>query len=127
MHHVVSVLGRIGIEPELRYTPDGSPVLSFSVACNSTRNDGERKSATLWFRVSVWGKLAEQLADALHKGDTVFASGRFVFDAKTGGPRLFTRKNGETGASFEMTADKVIKISSGGERVQEEFSEEAPF
>ena len=72
------VIGNLGSEPEMRFTPNGRPVTTFSVATNwrYTTAEGERKEETEWFTVVTWGKLAEQCNQYLTKGRLVYIEGR---------------------------------------------------
>ena len=72
------IIGNLGSEPEMRFTPNGSPVTSFRVATNRvyTTSEGERKQETEWFSVVAWNKLAEQCNQFLTKGRLVYAEGR---------------------------------------------------
>ena len=74
----VMVIGNLGSEPEMRFTPNGNPVTSFRVATNRvyTTPEGERKEETEWFTVVAWGKLAEQCNQFLTRGRLVYAEGR---------------------------------------------------
>jgi single-strand DNA-binding protein len=74
----VMLIGNLGSEPEMRFTPSGNPVTSFRVATNRVYNspEGERKEETEWFTVITWGKLAEQCNQFLGKGRLVYAEGR---------------------------------------------------
>ena len=74
----VMIIGNVGSEPEMRFTPNGNPVTSFRVATNwmYTTADGERKQETEWFTVVAWNKLAEQCNQFLTKGRLVYAEGR---------------------------------------------------
>src|SRR5882672_3654941 len=100
------IIGNLGADPEMRYTPNGRPVTQFNVAVNqSTKNQqtGEWVEATDWFRVSVWGDRAERAAENLHKGNRVFVEGRF----KT---REFEGRDGKKRTSLEITADSVVNL-----------------
>ena len=102
----VMIIGNLGADPEMRYTPNGRPVTQFNVAVNqSTKNQqtGEWVEATDWFRVSVWGDRAERAAENLHKGNRVFVEGRF----KT---REFEGRDGKARTSLEITADSVVNL-----------------
>jgi single-strand DNA-binding protein len=72
------VIGNLGSEPEMRFTPNGRPVTSFNVAANwrYTTADGERKEETEWFTIVTWGKLAELCNQFLTKGRLVYVEGR---------------------------------------------------
>lgn len=74
----VMIIGNLGSDPEMRFTPNGSPVTSFRVATNRvyTTADGERKTETEWFSVVTWNKLAEQCNQFLSKGRLVYVEGR---------------------------------------------------
>ncbi len=74
----VMIIGNVGSDPEMRFTPNGNPVTSFRVATNHiyTTPDGERKQETEWFNVVAWGRLAEQCNQFLIKGRLIYAEGR---------------------------------------------------
>ena len=102
----VMIIGNLGADPEMRYTPNGRPVTQFNVAVNqSTKNQqtGEWVEATDWFRISVWGDRAERAAENLRKGNRVFVEGRF----KT---REFEGRDGQKRTSLEITADSVVNL-----------------
>jgi single-strand DNA-binding protein len=74
----IILVGNLGRDPELRYTPNGTPVCSFSLATNERRRDrnGEMQDATTWFRVTLWGRQAETASQYLAKGRPVYIEGR---------------------------------------------------
>jgi single-strand DNA-binding protein len=74
----VMIIGNVGNDPEMRFTPNGNPVTSFRVATNRfyTTPDGERKQETDWFTIISWNKLAEQCNQFLNKGRLVYVEGR---------------------------------------------------
>lgn len=74
----VMIIGNLGRDPEMRFTPSGNPVTSFSVATNRvyTTSEGERREETEWFTVVTWNKLAEQCNQFLTKGRLVYVEGR---------------------------------------------------
>ena len=134
----IIIVGRLGKDPEMRYTPNGQAVTSFSVATDRTWNDsaGVKQKETAWFRVSVWGKMAESTNTYLKKGSQVIVEGRLNVDPKSGGPRIFNRQDGTAGSSFEVTAQTVRFLSSkadtAGETAQaageaEGSEDEIPF
>ena len=114
MFHKIVLIGNLGRDPELRYTPQGTPVTNFTVATNRvyTNASGEQVQETTWFRVSAWGRLAEVCNQYLRRGMKVYIEGRLVPDPNTGGPRLFTRQDGTVGAAFELRAHMVKFLSS---------------
>ena len=117
MYHTIIIVGNLGKDPEMRYTPSGQAVTSFSVATNRkyTSSNGEQVSETIWFRVSAWGKTAEICNQYLKKGSKVLVEGRLTPDKNTGGPRIWQKQDGTSGASFEVTAGTVRFLTSRGE------------
>jgi single-strand DNA-binding protein len=102
----IQIIGNLGRDPELRYTPSGRPVTTFSVAVNqSSKNQqtGEWVEATDWFRVSVWGDRAERAAENLRKGSRVFVDGRFR-------TREYETNDGRKGLSLDVSADTVLGL-----------------
>jgi single-strand DNA-binding protein len=116
MYHKVILAGYLGRDPEMRYTPDGTPVTNFSVATTEkwTGQDGQQQERTTWWRVTAWRRLAETCNQFLSKGRPVLVEGRVNTDPETGGPRVFTRNDGSTGASYEVTAF-TVKFLGGRE------------
>ena len=88
MYHTIIIVGNVGKDPEMRYTPSGQAVTSFSVATNRqyTAGNGEQVKETIWFRVSTWGKTAEVCNQYVKKGSKVLVEGRLTPDKNTGGP-----------------------------------------
>ena len=114
MYHTIIIAGNLGRDPEMRYTPNGTPVTNFNVAVsdNYTNSQGEKVERTIWFRVSTWGKQAEICNQYLKKGRKVLVEGRLNVDQATGGPRIYQRQDGSSGSSFEITANTVRFLSS---------------
>jgi single-strand DNA-binding protein len=108
-HQKSEIIGRLGADPEMRYTPSGQPIANFPVATNRKYKNaaGETVKETTWFKVSAWGKLAEACNSFIHKGSQVYVEGRLVADPATGGPRIWSRQDGSPAASFEIHADMV--------------------
>ena len=98
----VILLGRLGQDPELKYTPSGAAVCNFSLATSETWNDknsGQKQERTEWHRVVVWGKLAELCNQYLAKGRQAFVEGRLQtrsWDDKSGQKRYTTEINAST-------------------------------
>lgn len=117
MYHTLIIVGNVGKDPEMRYTPTGQAVTSFSVATNRqyTSGNGEQVKETIWFRVSTWGKTAEVCNQYVKKGSKVLIEGRLTPDKATGGPRIWTKQDGTAGSSFEVTAQTVRFLSNRGE------------
>ena len=104
----IIVVGNLGRDPEMRYTPQGTPVCTFSVASNERRksNAGEPQDVTTWFRVTVWGKQAETVSKYLTKGRSVYVEGRLHVEE-------WTDKEGKTRHTLEVNATDVQFIDSG--------------
>lgn len=117
MYHTIIIVGNLGRDPEMRYTPSGQAVTNMSVATNRTykNSNDELVKETVWFRVAAWGTQAENTNQFLRKGSKVLVEGRLVVDPATGGPRVYPRQDGSYGASFEINAATVRFLSSKGE------------
>mgnify|MGYP003407628219 CR=1 FL=1 len=103
MYQQITLIGNLGNEPELRYTPSGVPVASFNLAVKKSWSDSEggKQEKTTWFRVTAWRKLAEIAGQHLVKGKQVLIVGEME-DA-----RAFTDKEGNSRASLEVTAQTI--------------------
>ncbi len=110
MYQKTVVVGNLGKDPEMRYTPSGVPVTSFSVA--TTRRwssaSGEQQEKTTWFRVTCWRKLAEMTAQWLKKGRLVLVEGDIEAQA-------YTDREGNARASLELTATNIKFLGGRGE------------
>lgn len=117
MYQNLIVVGNLGRDPELRYTPNGKAVCNFSLATNRkyTGADGIEVKETLWLRVAAWGRTGEVCNQYLKSGSKVLVEGRLIADPDTGGPRIWTREDGTSAASFEMTANQVRFLSTRAE------------
>lgn len=98
MYQKLVIVGRLGRDPEMRYTRQGKAVVTFSVAVDTYRGPGEQQ--TDWFRVSAWGNSAEACNQYLHKGDLVLCEGEAAVSAYLG-------KDGQPRASLELRARSV--------------------
>jgi len=99
----VIIIGNVGNDPEMRFTPNGKPVTSFSVATNwaYTTPEGERKQETEWFNVVAWNRLAEQCNQFLGKGRLVYAEGRLR-------TRSWEAQDGQQHSRMEVIANRVV-------------------
>ncbi len=99
----VMLIGNLGGEPEMRFTPNGNPVTSFRVATNRVYNspEGERKEETEWFSVVTWNKTAENCNQFLTKGQRVYVEGRLH-------TRTWEGQDGQKRSRVEVIADRVI-------------------
>jgi single-strand DNA-binding protein len=115
MFHKVILVGNLGRDPEMRYTPGGQAVTTLSVATNRTWNrDGEQQKETVWFRVTVWGRQAESVNQYLRKGRSILVEGRLNPD-ENGNPRVWTGNDGQARASFEVTAQTIKFLGGRGD------------
>ncbi len=101
----VILVGNLGGDPELRYTPDGRPVVSFNVAVNRRRRQGDEAwvDETDWFRVTAWGKLAETCNQYLSKGRKVLIEGRLQ-------TRTFQGSDGQTRKFIDVIASQMVLL-----------------
>ena len=97
MSNHITITGKVGQEPELRFTPGGMAVLTFSVADTYGKDD---KKKTTWHNITVFSNLAENVANTIGKGSTVIIVGRYEQDE-------FTKKDGTKGKSVKVIADEV--------------------
>jgi single-strand DNA-binding protein len=115
----VMLIGHLGRDPEMRYTPAGRPVTTFTIATNRTWNtsDGEHHSETDWFNIVAWGNLAEICKQHLTKGKQVFIEGRLQ-------TRKWEDKEGNKHSTTEVVASEMMML---GDRrgTNEDQSEEA--
>ena len=104
----IIVVGNLGRDPELRYTPQGTPVCSFTVATNEKRKDraGEAQDVTTWFRVTLWGRQAETASQYLTKGRPVYVEGRLRLEE-------WTDREGKARYTLEVNATDMQFIGSG--------------
>lgn len=101
----VMIIGQIGHDPDMRYTPSGKPVTSFSVTVTRTwvTAEGERREATEWFNVVAWGNLAEICKQYLVKGQQVYVEGRLQ-------TRRWDDKEGQKHTSVEIVANEMMML-----------------
>lgn len=117
MYQRIILAGNLGRDPEMKFTPDGKAVTTFTLATAGNRK-GE---ASIWFRVTVWDKQAETAKEYLHKGAKVLVEGRLQSDS-LGNPRVFERKDGTWASAFEVTADSFRFLDSKGESASEDVA-----
>jgi single-strand DNA-binding protein len=99
----VMIIGNLGQDPEIRYTANGSAVVTFSVAANRNyrRPDGEWEKETEWFSVVAWNQLGQRLAETLQRGDRVYVEGRLH-------TRSWEGPDGQRRYRTEVVADRVL-------------------
>lgn len=106
----IILVGNLGRDPELRYTPQGTPVCSFTLATNERRKDkaGETQDITTWFRVTLWGRQAETASQYLTKGRPVYVEGRLRVEE-------WTDRDGKARHTLEVHATDMQFIGTRGE------------
>jgi len=129
------IIGHLGRDPEMRYTPSGRPVTTFTVAVSRSWNtaDGERRTETEWFNIVAWGNLAEICKQYLYKGQQVYIDGRLQ-------TRRWEDKEGQKHTSVEVVANEMMMLgdrrdsssqtqesSEGSDDVAEPLADEDEF
>lgn len=109
----VMIIGRLGRDPEMRYTPSGRPVTSFSVATSRSWStaEGDRRTETEWFNVVAWGSLAEICKQYLSKGQQVYVEGRLQ-------TRYWEDSEGTKHSSTEVVANEMIMLGDRRDNTQ---------
>jgi single-strand DNA-binding protein len=105
----IILVGNLGRDPELRYTPQGTPVCSFSLATNERRKDrnsGESNDITTWFRVTLWGRQAETASQYLTRGRPIYIEGRLRVEE-------WTDRDGKQRHTLEVHATDMQFIGGG--------------
>ncbi len=124
----VMIIGNLGRDPEMRYTPSGRPVTTFSVATSRSWHsaDGERHEETEWFNIVTWGSLAEICNQHLHKGQQVYIEGRLQ-------TRRWDDAEGNKHFSTELVANEMIilgdrrEMTGDPQTAESGGNEEFPF
>ena len=113
----IIVIGNVGRDPEMRYTPSGQGVTSFSVASNRRYRTaaGEQREETEWFNVSAWGRLAEICNQYLTRGQQVYVEGRLR-------SRSYQGNDGQTRYSLDITLTEMQMLGSRGSGMDEDRS-----
>jgi len=106
----ITIVGYLGRDPELRYTPQGTAVCNFSVATTEKRRNarGEQEEHTIWFKVAAWGRQAELAAEYLAKGRQVYVEGRLRREE-------YTDREGVQRTSLEVNASDIQFLGQRGE------------
>jgi single-strand DNA-binding protein len=114
----IIIVGNLGKDPELRYTPQGTAVCSFSVATNEKKKDksGEMQDVTTWFRVTLWNRQAENASKYLTKGSPVYVEGRLRVEE-------WSDRDGNNRYTLEVQGSDMQFISSGR---NDDMSQEGP-
>src|SRR6185295_13198617 len=106
----ITVIGHLGQDPDLRYTPQGTPICSFTMAVNNRKKvGGEWQDETLWFKIKIWGNQAESASQFLSKGKACLVAGRFEIEN-------WTNRDGKEMTTLVITANEVkfLEKAEGG-------------
>jgi single-strand DNA-binding protein len=129
MLNKIILIGNLGRDPEMTYTPNGKAITKFTMAVNRRSRDretGDRREETTWFNVVTWDQLAETCNNYLHKGSKVYIEGRM-------GSRKYTDKDGVERTVWDVTAENMEMLdpkgaSSSGEGQSGDMSaDDVPF
>ncbi len=114
----ITLVGNLGRDPELRYTPQGTPVCSFTMATNERRKDraGENQDVTTWFKITLWGRQAETAAQYLTKGRPIYIEGRLRVEE-------WTDKDGRQRHTLEVNATDMQFVGGRGDETASQRSE----
>ena len=114
MLNMAQIIGHLGRDPEVRYTPDGAAVANLAVATNETWKDksGEKQERTEWHRVVLFGKVAEIAAEYLKKGSLVYLQGRLQ-------SRKWQADDGQDRYTTEIVAERMKMLGGKGERAHD--------
>ena len=112
MYQQITLVGNLGRDPEMRYTPSGKAVTNFSIATSRswTGQDGQRQEKTVWFRVNAWDRLAETCNQYLTKGQKVLVVGEVEE------PNIWTDREGNARASLDVRARNVQFLNTRAEK-----------
>ena len=109
MYNMLIAIGNVGKDPEMKFTPDGKPVTTFSVATNhSFTKDGQKQTETEWFNIVVWNKQAELCNQYVTKGKRVYVEGRLR-------TRSWEGQDGQKKYRTEVVASKVLFLDRNGQ------------
>jgi single-strand DNA-binding protein len=110
MLNKIMLIGNLGKDPDMSYTPQGTPITKFTLAVNrrsKDRDTGERREETTWFNIVAWNQLAETINTYLHKGSKVYIEGRMT-------SRKYTDKDGVERTAWEVTANEMEMLDPKG-------------
>ena len=108
----VELLGRVGTDPEMKYTPNGTAVTQLRLATERRRQDGETEAD--WHNVVVWSKTAEAVNEYVGKGDRIYVAGRLVQNTWEGDPSTGSGQAGQRRYRTEIHAQEVVFLDSRG-------------
>ena len=112
--HSVQLVGNLTRDPEMRYMPNGTPVTNIQMATNRQyKKDDQPVKEVIYWKVAYFGKIAELVAQYCAKGRMAIVEGCLRPDPKTGGPRVWQKQDGTSGASFELIGEGIKFLGSG--------------
>ena len=132
MYHKISMIGRVGRDPEMKTVKGGLQLSSFSIAVDIHGKAKDQK-VTIWPKVTVFDTAADFVKEHVKKGDLVLVEGRLSPDPATGTPKLYQKKNGSYGSSYDIVGEKVQLLSSknrqrnNAEPLAQGIPEDSPF
>jgi len=121
MLNKIMVIGNLGTDPDMKYTPNGNAITTFRLAVSRSYTDssGERQQDTEWFSVTAWNKLAESTNQYLSKGQKVYVEGRIKSNT-------WTAADGTTRFNNEIVASQVLFLDRSGDKSEDDKSEDDP-
>lgn len=132
MYHKISMVGRVGRDPENKTAKNGLKLSSFSIAVDIHGKTKDQK-VTVWPKITVFDAAADFVRDCVKKGDLVLVEGRLSPDPATGTPKIFQKKNGTYSSSYEIVGEKVQLLSSkncqhsAAELIAQDVPDDIPF
>ena len=123
----IAIVGYLGRDPELRYTPDGTPVCNFSIATTERRKDksGELQELTTWFQVALFGRQAENVKEYLSKGSHVWLEGSLTLNQRTdrdGAPRVNVEVRGSDIKFLSGSREKAAIATAAVGAIDDDFA-----
>lgn len=132
MYHKISMIGRVGRDPEMKTVKGGLQLSSFSIAVDIHGKAKDQK-VTIWPKITVFDTAADFVKEHVKKGDLVLVEGRLSPDPATGAPKLFQKKSGSYSSSYDIVGEKVQLLSSknrqrnNAEPLAQGIPEDIPF
>ena len=132
MYHKISMIGRVGRDPEIKTVKGGLHLSSFSLAIDIHGKTKDQK-VTVWLKITVFDTVADFVREHVKKGDLVLVEGRLSPDPATGAPKIFQKKNGSYSSTYDIVGEKVQLLSSknrqhnAAERIGQDVPEDIPF
>ena len=132
MYHKISLIGRVGRNPENKTAKNGLLLSTFSIAVD-IHGKAKNQKVTVWPKITVFDSAAEFVRDCVKKGDLVLVEGRLSPDPATGTPKVFQKKDGAYVSNYDIVGEKVQLLSSknrqntAAEAIVQNVPEDIPF